>query len=313
MNSVTLRLQAEPLIRSALREDITSEDISTSSVIDDGAQGQVRLVAKQGGVICGLDVFERTFQLLDDTARLVATVQDGEEVVAGQELGVVWAHVVALLSGERVALNYLQRMSGIATYTRAMARILAGTGTRLADTRKTTPNMRVFDKEAVRVGGGSNHRFNLSDGVLLKDNHIDAAGGIAQAVAAVRAHAPFLCKVEVEVETLDELRQALDAKVDIVMLDNMDHRTMAEAVRIVDGAAEIEVSGNVTAANVTQLVDLGVNIVSCGALTHSAPILDLSLKHLSIIAAGGGPVAPERFAGQTSGKGRDDTEGVAGP
>lgn len=313
MNSVTLRLQAEPLIRSALREDITSEDISTASVIDDGAQGQVRLVAKQGGVICGLDVFERTFQLLDDTARLVATVQDGEEVVAGQELGVVWAHVVALLSGERVALNYLQRMSGIATYTRAMARILAGTGTRLADTRKTTPNMRVFDKEAVRVGGGSNHRFNLSDGVLLKDNHIDAAGGIARAVAAVRAHAPFLYKVEVEVETLDELRQALDAKVDIVMLDNMDHRTMAEAVRIVDGAAEIEVSGNVTAANVTQLVDLGVNIVSCGALTHSAPILDLSLKHLSIIAAGGGPVAPERFAGQTSGKGRDDTEGVAGP
>lgn len=313
MNSVTLRLQAEPLIRSALREDITSEDISTASVIDDGAQGQVRLVAKQGGVICGLDVFERTFQLLDDTARLVATVQDGEEVVAGQELGVVWAHVVALLSGERVALNYLQRMSGIATYTRAMARILAGTGTRLADTRKTTPNMRVFDKEAVRVGGGSNHRFNLSDGVLLKDNHIDAAGGIARAVAAVRAHAPFLYKVEVEVETLDELRQALDAKVDIVMLDNMDHRTMAEAVRIVDGAAEIEVSGNVTAANVTQLVDLGVNIVSCGALTHSAPILDLSLKHLSIIAAGGGSVAPERTAGQTSGKGCDDTEGVAGP
>ncbi len=313
MNSVTLRLQAEPLIRSALREDITSEDISTASVIDDGAQGQVRLVAKQGGVICGLDVFERTFQLLDDTARLVATVQDGEEVVAGQELGVVWAHVVALLSGERVALNYLQRMSGIATYTRAMARILAGTGTRLADTRKTTPNMRVFDKEAVRVGGGSNHRFNLSDGVLLKDNHIDAAGGIARAVAACRAHAPFLCKVEVEVETLDELRQALDAKVDIVMLDNMDHRTMAEAVRIVDGAAEIEVSGNVTAANVTQLVDLGVNIVSCGALTHSAPILDLSLKHLSIIAAGGGSVAPERTAGQTSGKGCDDTEGVAGP
>lgn len=313
MNSVTLRLQAEPLIRSALREDITSEDISTASVIDDGAQGQVRLVAKQGGVICGLDVFERTFQLLDDTARLVATVQDGEEVVAGQELGVVWAHVVALLSGERVALNYLQRMSGIATYTRAMARILAGTGTRLADTRKTTPNMRVFDKEAVRVGGGSNHRFNLSDGVLLKDNHIDAAGGIARAVSAVRAHAPFLYKVEVEVETLDELRQALDAKVDIVMLDNMDHRTMAEAVRIVDGAAEIEVSGNVTAANVTQLVDLGVNIVSCGALTHSAPILDLSLKHLSIIAAGGGSVAPERTAGQTSGKGCDDTEGVAGP
>lgn len=310
MNSVTLRLQAEPLIRSALCEDITSEDISTASVIDDGVQGQVRLVAKQGGVICGLDVFERTFQLLDDTARLVATVQDGEEVVAGQELGVVWAHVVALLSGERVALNYLQRMSGIATYTRAMARVLAGTGTRLADTRKTTPNMRVFDKEAVRVGGGSNHRFNLSDGVLLKDNHIDAAGGISRAVAAVRAHAPFMCKVEVEVETLEELREALDAKADIVMLDNMDRRTMAEAVRIVDGAAEIEVSGNVTAANVAQLVDLGVDIVSCGALTHSAPILDLSLKCLSVVAAREGPVAPGRAAGQDSSQGRDDTGAV---
>lgn len=312
MNSVTLRLQAEPLIRSALCEDITSEDISTASVIDDGVQGQVRLVAKQGGVICGLDVFERTFQLLDDTARLVATVQDGEEVVAGQELGVVWAHVVALLSGERVALNYLQRMSGIATYTRAMARVLAGTGTRLADTRKTTPNMRVFDKEAVRVGGGSNHRFNLSDGVLLKDNHIDAAGGISRAVAAVRAHAPFMCKVEVEVETLEELREALDAKADIVMLDNMDRRTMAEAVRIVDGAAEIEVSGNVTAANVAQLVDLGVDIVSCGALTHSAPILDLSLKCLSVVAAREGPVAPGRAAGQDSSQGCDDTGGAVG-
>lgn len=312
MNSVTLRLQAEPLIRSALCEDITSEDISTASIIDDSVQGQVRLVAKQGGVICGLDVFERTFQLLDDTARLVATVQDGEEVVAGQELGVIWAHVVALLSGERVALNYLQRMSGIATYTRAMARVLAGTGTRLADTRKTTPNMRVFDKEAVRVGGGSNHRFNLSDGVLLKDNHIDAAGGISRAVAAVRAHAPFMCKVEVEVETLEELREALDAKADIVMLDNMDRRTMAEAVRIVDGAAEIEVSGNVTAANVAQLVDLGVDIVSCGALTHSAPILDLSLKCLSVVAAREGPVAPGRAVGQDSGQGRDDTGGAVG-
>lgn len=313
MRETTLRLQAEPLIRSALREDITNEDVSTISVVDGTERGRVHLLAKEDGVICGLDVFERTFQLLDPTARLKAAVREGDDVTVGEELGVVHGHVEALLSGERVALNFLQRMSGIATLTRAMARELAGTRTRLVDTRKTTPNMRVFDKEAVRVGGGSNHRFNLSDGVLLKDNHIDAAGGIAQAVAAVRAHAPFLCKVEVEVETLDELRQALDAKVDIVMLDNMDHRTMAEAVRIVNGAAEIEVSGNVTAANVTQLVDLGVNIVSCGALTHSAPILDLSLKHLSIITAGGGSVAPERFAGQTSGKGRDDTEGVAGP
>jgi len=283
MNSITLKLQAEPLILSALREDITSEDVSTASIIGDQAQGRVHLIAKQDGVICGLDVFERTFQLLDPTARLEALVAEGDEVRAGQDLGVVRGRVVALLSGERVALNYLQRMSGIATLTRSMVRELEGTRTRLVDTRKTTPNMRVFEKEAVRVGGGTNHRYNLSDGVMLKDNHIDAAGGIAQAVAAARAHAPFVRKVEVEVETLDQVREALAARADIIMLDNMDLEAMREAISLIGGAAEVEVSGNVTAGRLRDLAGLGVDVISSGALTHSAPILDLSLKHLTVL------------------------------
>ncbi|MDP9859571.1 nicotinate-nucleotide pyrophosphorylase (carboxylating) [Olsenella profusa DSM 13989] len=282
MRETTLRLQAEPLIRSALREDITSEDVSTISVVDGTERGRVHLLAKEDGVICGLDVFERTFQLLDPTARLKAAVREGDDVTVGEELGVVHGHVEALLSGERVALNFLQRMSGIATLTRAMARELAGTRTRLVDTRKTTPNMRVFEREAVRVGGGANHRYNLSDGVMLKDNHIDAAGGISQAVAAARARAPFVRKVEVEVESLVQLREALAAGADIVMLDNMDLATMRTAVGMVDGRAEVEVSGNVTLGRLHDLAELGVDVISCGALTHSAPILDLSLKHLVV-------------------------------
>jgi nicotinate-nucleotide pyrophosphorylase (carboxylating) len=247
------------------------------------ARGEVQLIAKQDGVICGLDVFALAFELLDPSAQLHATVADGDEVTRGQVLATVEADVRALLSAERVALNYLQRMSGIATYTRRMAALFAGTKTQLVDTRKTTPNMRVFEKEAVRVGGAGNHRYNLSDGVMLKDNHIDAAGGITAAVAAARAHAPFVRKIEVEVETLDMVREALAARADIIMLDNMDHETMAEAMRIIDGRAEVEVSGNVTAENAAALVDLGVDYVSSGALTHSAPILDLSLKHLRVI------------------------------
>ena len=280
MRETTLRLQAEPLIRSALREDITSEDVSTISVVDGTERGRVHLLAKEDGVICGLDVFERTFQLLDPTARLKAAVREGDDVTVGEELGVVHGHVEALLSGERVALNFLQRMSGIATLTRAMARELAGTRTRLVDTRKTTPNMRVFEREAVCVGGGANHRYNLSDGVMLKDNHIDAAGGISQAVA--RARAPFVRKVEGEVESLVQLREALAAGADIVMLDNMDLATMRTAVGMVDGRAEVEVSGNVTLGRLHDLAELGVDVISCGALTHSAPILDLSLKHLVV-------------------------------
>jgi nicotinate-nucleotide pyrophosphorylase (carboxylating) len=283
MNPITLKLQAEPLVRMALQEDITSEDVSTASVMPNAARGQVHLIAKQDGVICGLDVFLLTFQILDPTAELRASVGEGDDVVSGQELAVVEADVRALLSGERVALNYLQRMSSIATAARRMSSLFAGTKTQLVDTRKTTPNMRVFEKEAVRVGGAGNHRYNLSDGVMLKDNHIDAAGGIAAAVAAARAHAPFVRKVEVEVETLDMVREAVAAGADIIMLDNMSVDTMREAISIIDGHAQIEVSGNVDEAKAATLVDLGVDFVSSGALTHSAPILDLSLKHLSVI------------------------------
>ena len=282
MNSVTLRLQAEPLILSALREDITSEDVTTASVIGEAATGEVRLIAKEDGVICGLDVFARTFELIDPTATCEFSVEEGEDVTAGQDLGCVRAHVRALLSGERVALNFLQRMSGIATAARRMSARFAGTRTRLVDARKTCPNMRVFEKEAVRVGGAGNHRYNLSDGVLLKDNHIDAAGGVAKAVAAARAYAPFVRKIEVEVETIEQVREAVAAGADIVMLDNMDLDSMREAIRVIDGAAEVEVSGNVTMERAASLADLGVDYVSSGALTHSAPILDLSLKHLTV-------------------------------
>lgn len=282
MNSVTLKLQAEPLILSALREDITSEDVTTASVIGENATGEVRLIAKEDGVICGLDVFARTFELLDSTATCEFSVEEGADVTAGQDLGCVRAHVRALLSGERVALNYLQRMSGIATAARRMSALFAGTRTRLVDTRKTCPNMRVFEKEAVRVGGAGNHRYNLSDGVLLKDNHIDAAGGVAKAVAAARAYAPFVRKIEVEVETIEQVKEAVDAGADIIMLDNMDLDAMREAIRVIDGAAEVEVSGNVTMESAARLADLGVDYVSSGAITHSAPILDLSLKHLTV-------------------------------
>ena len=283
MNPVTLRLVAQPLIEQALREDITSEDVSTASVMPGPAAGEVHLIAKQAGVICGLDVFLATFRVLDPQADFDTTFADGDEVSCGEELGVVRADVRALLSGERVALNYLQRMSGIATQVRSMAATLAGTKTQLVDTRKTTPNMRVFEKEAVRVGGAGNHRYNLSDGVMLKDNHIDAAGGVTRAIEMAREHAPFVRKVEVEVETLDMVREAVDAGADIIMLDNMDHDTMAEAMRIINGLAEVEVSGNVDAERLRGLVDLGVDYVSSGALTYAAPILDLSLKHLRVV------------------------------
>lgn len=283
MDAVTLKLQAEPLILMALREDMPNEDISTVSVTDGHEVGEVRLVAKEEGILCGLDVFERTFQLLDPTAHLDVAVVDGERVVPGQDLGCVCAHVAALLSAERVALNYLQRMSGIATATRRMSSLLEGTGIRLADTRKTIPNMRVFEKEAVRVGGGINHRQNLSDAVMLKDNHIDAAGGIAPAIAAARARASFVCKIEVEVERIEQVYEAVAAGADIIMLDNMDHERMREAIAIIDGRALVEVSGNVTPQYLSHLTDLGVDIISSGALTHSAAILDLSLKHLVVM------------------------------
>ena len=283
MDPITLRLVAEPLIEQALREDITSEDVSTAAVMPEAHAATVQLIAKQAGIICGLDVFERTFQLLDATARVERHVTEGAAVKPGDHLADVFADARALLSGERVALNYLQRMSDVATETHRMAALLEGSGTTLVDTRKTTPNMRVFEKEAVRVGGGTNHRYNLSDGVMLKDNHIDAAGSITAAVAAARAHMPFVRKVEVECETLDEVREAVEAGTDIIMLDNMEHDAMAEAVALIAGRAETEVSGNVDEAKAAAIRDLGVDYVSSGALTHSAGILDLSMKHLRLL------------------------------
>ncbi len=280
MNPITMKLQADRLIEEALREDITSEDVSTNAVMPEYRKGKVQLLCKQDGVICGLDVFLRTFRLLDPETEAEFFVRDGDEVKKGQLLAEMTGDIRVLLSGERVALNFLQRMSGVATYARATAKLLEGTKTRLLDTRKTTPNMRVFEKYAVRVGGGYNHRYNLSDGVLLKDNHIGAAGGIAAAVKAAKAYAPFVRKIEIEVETLDQLKEALDAGADIVMLDNMPPEDMAEAVKLAAGRAETECSGNVTKENIARLVSLGVDYISSGALTHSAPILDVSLKNL---------------------------------
>lgn len=279
-DQVTMRLNAEPLIRSALREDITSEDVSTNSVMPEPRLGEVDLICKQDGVLCGMQVFARVFTLLDESTQITTFARDGEEIKAGQRIAVIRGDIRVLLSGERTALNYLQRMSGVATYTRSVSSLLAGTKTKLLDTRKTTPNNRIFEKYAVRTGGGNNHRYNLSDGVMLKDNHIGAAGGVAQAVRMAREYAPFVRKIEVETENLDMVREALEAGADIIMLDNMSHEEMAQAMALIDGRAEVEVSGNVTRENIARLTDLGVDYISSGVLTHSAPILDLSLKNL---------------------------------
>ena len=282
MNPISMQLVADKYIRMALEEDINSEDVSTNAVMPAAKQGQVELICKEDGVIAGLQIFERVFVLLDPKTEVVFDVQDGDEVKNGQHLATVKGDVRVLLSGERTALNYLQRMSGIATYTRQVAGLLAGTRTTLLDTRKTTPCMRIFEKYAVRVGGGSNHRYNLSDGVMLKDNHIDAAGGVKEAIAAAKAYAPFVRKIEVETENLDMVREAVEAGADIIMLDNMTPEVMAEAVRIIDGRAQTECSGNITRENIKKITELGVDFVSSGALTHSAPILDVSLKHLQV-------------------------------
>lgn len=283
MNNITMALNADELILSALREDITSEDITTNSVMRENQLGEVELICKQDGVIAGLDVFKRTFELLDSKTEVTFTKKDGDTVKNGDKIGVVRGDIRVLLSGERTALNYLQRMSGIATYTRSITDLLKGSKTKLLDTRKTTPNMRVFEKYAVKVGGGYNHRYNLSDGILLKDNHIGAAGGVKEAVQMAKEYAPFVRKIEIEVENLDMLKEALDAGADIIMLDNMSVEDMKEAVKLVSGKAETECSGNVTKENVERLVDIGVDYISSGALTHSSPILDLSLKNLHAI------------------------------
>ncbi len=283
MNEITMLTNADPLIRMALAEDITSEDISTNAVMRGAKQGEVDLICKEDGIIAGLSVFKRVFTLLDADTEVTFFCQDGDEVKQGQKMGVVRGDIRVLLSGERTALNYLQRMSGIATYTNSITKLLAGSKTKLLDTRKTTPNNRIFEKYAVKAGGGYNHRYNLSDGVLLKDNHIGAAGSVAKAVEMAKEYCPFVRKIEIEVENLDMVKEAADAGADIIMLDNMSHDDMKEAIRIIDGRAETECSGNVTRENIAKLIDLGVDYISSGALTHSAPIMDISLKNLHAI------------------------------
>ena len=280
MNQITMKLNADHLIMEALKEDITSEDITTNAVMREACPGEVQLICKQDGVIAGLEVYKRVFELLDEKTEVEFYVKEGDVVKNKQLMGVVRGDIRVLLSGERVALNYLQRMSGIATYTRSIVDLLEGSKTRLLDTRKTTPNMRVFEKYAVKVGGGCNHRYNLSDGILLKDNHIGAAGSVAKAIEMAKEYAPFVRKIEIEVENLEMVKEAVEAGADIIMLDNMTPDEMREAIKIIDGRAQTECSGNVTKENVARLVSVGVDYISSGALTHSAPILDISMKNL---------------------------------
>ena len=283
MNQITMKLQADHLILEALKEDISSEDVTTNSVMKEAVAGEVDLICKQDGIIAGLEVFERVFTLLDPDTKVELYYKDGEEVKNGQLMGKVKGDIRVLLSGERVALNYLQRMSGIATYTNSVAKLLERSKIKLLDTRKTTPNMRSFEKYAVRAGGGYNHRYNLSDGVLLKDNHIGAAGSVTKAVQMAKEYAPFVRKIEVEVENLDMVKEAVEAGADIIMLDNMSPEDMKKAVELIDGRAQTECSGNVTKENIARLTEIGVDYISSGALTHSAPILDISLKNLHAV------------------------------
>ena len=283
LNGVTMRVNVDDYIINTLKEDITSEDVSTNAVMPEDRLGMAELICKQSGILCGLDVFVRTFKLLDENSRFETEFKDGDRIEKGDVIGIVYGDIKALLSGERTALNYLQRMSGIATMTREYSDELEGYKTVLLDTRKTTPNMRPFEKHAVRIGGGTNHRYNLSDGVLLKDNHIGAAGSITRAIKMAKAYAPFVRKIEIETETLEQVKEALEAGADIIMLDNMDNETMAKAVEMIDGRAETECSGNVTKERLKEIGEIGVDFVSCGALTHSAPIIDFSLKNLKPI------------------------------
>lgn len=283
LNGVTMKINVDDYIINTLKEDITSEDVSTNAVMPEDKQGRADLICKQDGIVCGLDVFERTFKILDDTSRFEANFKDGDFVKKGDLIGVIYGDVKAILSGERTALNYLQRMSGIATMTREYVNELDGYKTVLLDTRKTTPNMRPFEKHAVKVGGATNHRYNLSDGVLLKDNHIGAAGSVTKAIEMAKAYAPFVRKIEIETETLDQVKEALDAGADIIMLDNMDNDTMRKAVEMIGDKAQTECSGNVTKERLKEIAEIGVDFVSCGALTHSAMIMDVSLKNLKTI------------------------------
>ena len=283
MNEITMKMQADQLIRMALQEDITSEDVSTNAVMPTATKGTVELIAKEDGVIAGLDIYARVFTILDEKTEIDFHCKDGDEVKKGELMATVTGDIRVLLSGERVALNYLQRMSGIATYTRQVAKLLEGSKVTLLDTRKTTPNCRVYEKYAVRVGGGCNHRYNLSDGVLLKDNHIGAAGSVTKAIQMAKAYAPFVRKIEIEVETLEQVKEAVEAGADIIMLDNMTPEVMKQAVELIDGRAQTECSGNITKENIQKIREIGVDFVSSGALTHSAPILDISMKNLHAV------------------------------
>ena len=283
MNEITMKMQADQLIRMALQEDITSEDVSTNAVMPTATKGTVELIAKEDGVIAGLDIYARVFTILDEKTEIDFYCKDGDEVKKGELMATVTGDIRVLLSGERVALNYLQRMSGIATYTRQVAKLLEGSKVTLLDTRKTTPNCRVFEKYAVRVGGGCNHRYNLSDGVLLKDNHIGAAGSVTKAIQMAKAYAPFVRKIEIEVETLEQVKEAVEVGADIIMLDNMTPEVMKQAVELIDGRAQTECSGNITKENIQKIREIGVDFVSSGALTHSAPILDISMKNLHAV------------------------------
>ena len=283
MNEITMKMQADQLIRMALQEDITSEDVSTNAVMPTATKGTVELIAKEDGVIAGLDIYARVFTILDEKTEIDFHCKDGDEVKKGELMATVTGDIRVLLSGERTALNYLQRMSGIATYTRQVAKLLEGSKVTLLDTRKTTPNCRVFEKYAVRVGGGCNHRYNLSDGVLLKDNHIGAAGSVTKAIQMAKAYAPFVRKIEIEVETLEQVKEAVEAGADIIMLDNMTPEVMKQAVELINGRAQTECSGNITKENIQKIREIGVDFVSSGALTHSAPILDISMKNLHAV------------------------------
>lgn len=283
MNEITMKMQADQLIRMALQEDITSEDVSTNAVMPTATKGTVELIAKEDGVIAGLDIYARVFTILDEKTEIDFHCKDGDEVKKGELMATVTGDIRVLLSGERVALNYLQRMSGIATYTRQVAKLLEGSKVTLLDTRKTTPNCRVFEKYAVRVGGGCNHRYNLSDGVLLKDNHIGAAGSVTKAIQMAKAYAPFVRKIEIEVETLEQVKETVEAGADIIMLDNMTPEVMKQAVELINGRAQTECSGNITKENIQKIREIGVDFVSSGALTHSAPILDISMKNLHAV------------------------------
>lgn len=283
MNNLA-RFKIDPIILNALNEDITYEDLSTRAIyMGEADPAKVELLGRADGVIAGLEVFERVFQLLDKDVRVEFHVEDGDRIKDNQLLATVYASVQTLLSGERVALNFLQRISGIATYTRQVADLLEGTDIRIADSRKTAPGLRIFEKYAVRVGGGINHRYNLSDAVMLKDNHINAAGGVQEAIRRAQEYTSFTHKIEVEVETLEMVREAAEAGADIIMLDNMNLEQMQEAVEVINGRAIIEISGNMTRENIERYRVLDIDIISSGALTHSAGILDLSMKNLTIL------------------------------